>query len=76
MHWRQPTAAAAFATIAQDAVLLFGDLAQRSRLRRCGHPRCRIIFYDDSRPGLRRWCASNRCGDRTRARMYRDRKRA
>jgi hypothetical protein len=25
---------------------------------------------------LRRWCASNRCGDRIRARMYRDRKRS
>jgi hypothetical protein len=25
---------------------------------------------------LRRWCASNRCGDRMRARMYRDRKRS
>lgn len=76
MRWRHPTAAAAFATIAQDAVVLFGDLAQRARLRRCEHPRCRVIFYDDSRPGLRRWCASNRCGDRIRARMYRDRKRS
>ena len=76
MRWRHPTAAAAFATIAQDAVVLFADLAQRARLRRCEHPRCRVIFYDDSRPGLRRWCASNRCGDRIRARMYRDRKRS
>jgi len=76
MRWRHPTAAAAFATIAQDAVVLFGDLAQRARLRRCEHPRCRVIFYDDSRPGLRRWCASNRCGDRVRARTYRDRKRS
>jgi predicted RNA-binding Zn ribbon-like protein len=76
MHWSHPTAAAAFATIAQDAVVLFGDLAQRTRLRRCEHPHCRIIFYDDSRPGLRRWCAANRCGDRTRARMYRERKRS
>ena len=76
MRWRHPTAAAAFATIAQDAVVLFGDSAQRARLRRCEHPRCRVIFYDDSRPGLRRWCASNRCGDRMRARMYRDRKRS
>jgi predicted RNA-binding Zn ribbon-like protein len=76
MRWRWPTAAAAFATIAQDAVVLFGDSVQRARLRRCEHPHCRVIFYDDSRPGLRRWCASNRCGDRTRARMYRDRKRS
>jgi len=76
MRWHRPTAAAAFATIAQDAVVLFGDPAQRARLRRCEHPRCRVIFYDDSRPGMRRWCASKRCGDRTRARLYRERKRS
>src|SRR5438309_4146288 len=44
MRWRHPTAVAAFATIAQDAVVLFGDSAQRARLRRCEHPRCRVIF--------------------------------
>lgn len=76
MRWHHPTADAAFATIAQDAVVLFGDPAQRARLRRCENQGCRVIFYDDSRPGLRRWCASNRCGDRIRARMYRDRKRS
>jgi predicted RNA-binding Zn ribbon-like protein len=76
MSWRRPTAAAALATIAQDAVVLFGDPVQRARLHRCENPRCRVIFYDDSRPGLRRWCASNRCGDRVRARAYRDRKRS
>ncbi|HLJ49903.1 MAG TPA: CGNR zinc finger domain-containing protein [Bryobacteraceae bacterium] len=75
MRWRRPTAAAAFATIAQDAVLLFGDEVQRGRLRRCENSGCRAIFYDDSRPGLRRWCASNRCGDRVRARLYRERRR-
>jgi predicted RNA-binding Zn ribbon-like protein len=76
MSWSQPAVAAALATIAQDAVILFGDPLQRVRLRRCDHPRCRVIFFDDSRPGLRRWCASNRCGDRTRSRTYRDRKKS
>jgi predicted RNA-binding Zn ribbon-like protein len=76
MSWHHPTTAAALATIAQDAVVLFGDPVQRARLHRCENPRCRVIFYDDSRPGLRRWCASNRCGDRVRARAYRDRKRS
>jgi predicted RNA-binding Zn ribbon-like protein len=73
IHWRYPAAAAAMSTIAQDAVMLFGDPVQRVRLRRCGNPGCRVVFYDDSRPGLRRWCASNRCGDRIRARLYRAR---
>jgi predicted RNA-binding Zn ribbon-like protein len=76
MRWRRPTLDLALATIAQDAVVLFGDEGQRARLRRCENPGCRSVFYDDSRPGRRRWCASNRCGDRMRARLYRQRQRA
>src|SRR5262245_35331119 len=67
MHWHHPSVPAALAAVAQDTIVLFGDAAQRSRLRRCENPRCRVIFYDDSRPGSRRWCAPNRCGDRIRA---------
>jgi len=76
MRWRKPSASAALATIAQDAVELFGDELQRARLRRCENSGCIAIFYDDSRPGLRRWCKSNRCGDRVRARLYRRRLRS
>jgi predicted RNA-binding Zn ribbon-like protein len=75
-RWHRPTLAAALATIAQDAVLLFGDPEQRVRIHRCENPRCRATFYDDSRPGLRRWCAPNRCGDRIRAKIYRERHRS
>jgi predicted RNA-binding Zn ribbon-like protein len=75
-RWRRPMVRLAMATIAQDAVVLFGDEGQRARLRRCENPVCRSVFYDDSRPGRRRWCASNRCGDRMRARLYRQRQRA
>lgn len=74
LHWHHPTAPAALATIAQDAVVLLGDAKERKRVRRCENPRCRTVFYDDSRPGLRRWCASNRCGDRIRAQAYRRRR--
>ena len=76
MRWHRPTIGAALATIAQDAVVLFGDPAQRKRIRRCDNHRCRVIFYDDSRPGLRRWCAPNRCGDRIRAQAYLERHRS
>jgi predicted RNA-binding Zn ribbon-like protein len=75
-RWHRPTVAAVLATIAQDAVVLFGDPQQRSRIHRCENPRCRVIFYDDSRPGRRRWCAPNRCGDRIRAKAYRERHRS
>jgi predicted RNA-binding Zn ribbon-like protein len=73
LRWHGPNVAAALATIAQDAVLLFGDSQQRARLRRCENSGCRVVFFDDSRPGARRWCAANRCGDRMRAREYRRR---
>jgi predicted RNA-binding Zn ribbon-like protein len=73
MSWYRPTAAQALATIAQDAVVLLADPTQRARIHRCENPRCRTIFYDDSLPGLRRWCAPNRCGDRIRAKLYRER---
>jgi predicted RNA-binding Zn ribbon-like protein len=76
MRWHRPTVDLALTTIAEDAVVLFGDKVQRARLRRCENPGCRSMFYDDSRPGTRRWCASNRCGDRMRARLYRQRRRA
>src|SRR5262249_5854277 len=69
--WYRPNASAALATIAQDAIALFGDPSQRARLRRCENSECRVVFYDDSRPGSRRWCFANRCGDRIRAREYR-----
>lgn len=75
-RWHGPTVAAALATIAQDAVVLFGDPQQRARIHRCENSRCRVIFYDDSRPRRRRWCAPNRCGDRIRARAYRERHRS
>jgi predicted RNA-binding Zn ribbon-like protein len=73
LDWYRPNVTAALATIAQDAVMLFGDPQQRARLRRCENSECRVVFYDDSRPGSRRWCAPNRCGDRIRAREYRQR---
>ena len=75
MCWRRPTVHAALATLAQDAVMLFGEPAQRARMHRCQNTGCRVIFYDSSKPGLRRWCAPNRCGDRARARQYRQRHR-
>ena len=76
ISWHRPTIRQALSTIAQDAVSLFGDPAQRKRMHRCNNPRCITVFYDDSRPGVRRWCAPNRCGDRIRAKLYRQRHRS
>jgi predicted RNA-binding Zn ribbon-like protein len=69
------TADRALATIARDAVLLFGDPSELARVRECESEDCRIVFYDGSPPNRRRWCFPERCGDRQRARTYRARHR-
>ncbi len=74
--WREPTARQALSDVARDAIELLSDPAQRARLRRCASPDCALIFYDSSRPGRRRWCSTERCGDRMRARAYRARRQA
>jgi predicted RNA-binding Zn ribbon-like protein len=62
-----------FATIARDAVdLLSGPLA--GRIRECSAPDCALLFVDVSRPGGRRWCSSEACGNRTRTKAYRRRR--
>ena len=64
---------AMFAAIARDAVdLLAGPLA--ARIRECSAPDCALLFVDASRPGRRRWCSTEACGNRTRTRAYRHRK--
>jgi predicted RNA-binding Zn ribbon-like protein len=60
--------------IARDALDLLADPRARDRVRQCASPDCALVFYDDSRPGRRRWCSPGRCGDRARARAYRVRK--
>jgi predicted RNA-binding Zn ribbon-like protein len=75
-HWVTPNSAApVLATIARDLVdLLTGDL--RDRIRECENPACQLFFVDQSRPGLRRWCLMERCGNLNKTRSYRKRKNA
>jgi predicted RNA-binding Zn ribbon-like protein len=66
-------AEAAFATIARDAIdLVSGPLARR--IRECAAPDCALLFVDTSRPGQRRWCSGAACGNRTRTKTYRARR--
>jgi predicted RNA-binding Zn ribbon-like protein len=63
---------AGFATIARDAIdLLTGPLA--GRIRECAALDCALLFVDSSRPGRRRWCAGEACGNRSRTKAYRQR---
>jgi predicted RNA-binding Zn ribbon-like protein len=46
-----------------------------ARVKTCDSDECRWIFYDRSKPSNRRWCSSDRCGNREKTRTYRDRQR-
>jgi predicted RNA-binding Zn ribbon-like protein len=60
----------ALSAVARDAVdLLAGP--DRMRIRRCG--RCTLHFVDRSRPGNRRWCSMELCGNRSKAEAFRER---
>ncbi|MFH8386914.1 CGNR zinc finger domain-containing protein [Kitasatospora sp. NPDC018058] len=60
-------------TLARDAIaLLTGPYAER--IRECGAHDCRLLFVDTSRPGRRRWCSMERCGNRNKVRALRARR--
>ncbi|MCH0541827.1 CGNR zinc finger domain-containing protein [Streptomyces sp. MUM 203J] len=66
------TVAQLVSTVARDAVDLFtGPYAHR--VRECGAHDCYLLFVDTSRPGRRRWCAMERCGNRHKVRTHRAR---
>jgi predicted RNA-binding Zn ribbon-like protein len=65
---------ALFSTIARDMIgVVTGQLA--SRIRRCEGVNCAIPFVDTPRPGTRRWCSMERCGNRAKVAAHRRRHR-
>lgn len=62
----------ALATIARDAVDLFGERGA-DRIRSCAAAECEMVFYDESRSNNRRWCSMQRCGNRAKVRAHRAR---
>ena len=75
VEWSAPQPArAALATLARDAIdVLSGPLA--ARVKECARPDCALLFVDISRPGTRRWCTMDGCGNKTKTAAYRSRKR-
>jgi predicted RNA-binding Zn ribbon-like protein len=53
---------ATLALIARDALDLVTSEAI-TRVHDCANPGCRAMFLDSSRPGTRRWCSMNTCGN-------------
>lgn len=45
------------------------------RIRKGANPQCGLTFVDTSRPGKRRWCSMDRCGNMMKLRTYRERHR-
>jgi predicted RNA-binding Zn ribbon-like protein len=68
--WKsERTLAPVLATIARDAI----DMLTRTpsvRIKLCADPTCRALFVDESRPGKRRWCSMNFCGNRAKSRTF------
>lgn len=71
--WAPPVTGRQVVTaLARDAIDLFtGPFA--ARVRECAADGCPLIFVDTSRPGSRRWCSMERCGNRHKVRAHRSR---
>jgi predicted RNA-binding Zn ribbon-like protein len=72
--WAAPVRASqALSTLAREMIdLLSGPLS--ARIRECAGDNCPLVFVDSSRPGARRWCAMERCGNRHKLRAHRARR--
>ena len=68
------SAGALLATLARDAVRLFGG-ENAPRIRQCEALTCTIYFVDASRSGHRRWCSMAACGNQAKVAASRRRAR-
>lgn len=74
-RWVTPiTGGQVLGAFARDALDVIGAGASRGRIRECAGDNCRLIFLDTSRPGNRRWCSMERCGNRSKVRAHRVRR--
>jgi predicted RNA-binding Zn ribbon-like protein len=73
--WHTPvTGAQVLGAAAADAIELVASArksASSGRLRMCAAPDCLLLFVDTSRPGNRRWCSMQRCGNRNKVHAFR-----
>jgi predicted RNA-binding Zn ribbon-like protein len=70
-HADDPTSAT-LALIARDALDLVSSRAI-DRVHECANPGCQALFLDSSRPGTRRWCSMNTCGNKAKKENLRGR---
>lgn len=63
-HLADAPVAATLSLVARDALDLATSPALLARVRPCASPTCGALFLDHSRPGTRRWCSMDTCGNR------------
>jgi predicted RNA-binding Zn ribbon-like protein len=67
----RPTRGSASAVLVHQAIDEL-DRLDPQRLRRCGRPECRLVFYDRTRSATQRWHSERPCGLRERQRRHRE----
>ncbi|MDH6135629.1 putative RNA-binding Zn ribbon-like protein [Kitasatospora sp. MAA4] len=73
LHWHaDDPVAATLALLARDSLDLVSSAAI-GRVRDCACPECSALFSDTSRPGNRRWCSMDECGNRAKKKALRSR---
>jgi predicted RNA-binding Zn ribbon-like protein len=71
LRWQaEDPASAMLALVARDALELVTS-PEFGRVRRCAGPACGALFLDTSRPGTRRWCSMEVCGNQAKKSTYR-----
>ncbi len=64
LRWRaDDPVLATLSLVARDALDLISS-PLLARVRQCAGTGCGALFIDSSRPGVRRWCSMNTCGNR------------
>ncbi|GLZ37672.1 ABATE domain-containing protein [Actinokineospora sp. NBRC 105648] len=70
-EWVGPvTGTQVLGALARDALDILST-GRRSRIRECAAGDCHLVFEDTSRPGNRRWCSMQRCGNRNKINNFR-----
>jgi predicted RNA-binding Zn ribbon-like protein len=59
--------------LAREGVELLGG-HRAARVRECARPDCSLLFLDESRGGVRRWCSMDDCGSRAKMAALRARR--
>ena len=71
----EPEAGGVAGAMGRLVAAVFSAMAEEDwkRLKQCGSSTCRWVFYDQSRNRSSRWCTMASCGNRQKAKRFRER---